>query len=46
MLCGVEAHVCVHATTVDFISRGFQASNDVGERRKKGYNKKIASHHT
>ena len=28
MLCGVEAHVCVHATTVDFISRGFQASND------------------
>ena len=28
MLCGVEAHVCVHATTVDFIGRGFQASND------------------
>ena len=27
MLCGVEAHVCVHATTVDLIGRGFQASN-------------------
>ena len=24
LLCGVEAHVCVHATARDFISRGFQ----------------------
>ena len=28
MLCGVETHVCVHATTVDFISRGFQVYID------------------
>ena len=24
LLCGVEAHVCVHATARDFISRAFQ----------------------
>ena len=32
MLCGVEAHVCVHATAVDFINRGFQVQNKMTKK--------------
>lgn len=38
VLCGIEAHVCVVATCIDLIARGFQVLNLLCYKFGRGFN--------